>query len=188
MVWSTAAELRLEIGSSTEELSDGDATSWLQMANDKVVSQAGRENSIEVFTVRTNRAGTLIKELRLYFKPALSIDEVYQNEVLLTLTTDYTADTANSKVTLASGLAVNEGDEILINYTPQFLKRWEAKLAAWYIMSTRNMNTAGGTLDVKIARLTEEIASFEKIAADAPKISKYTDHNPARAGVDRWNP
>ena len=184
-MWATADDLRRELRSTPQEITDTEAEEWLRTAYLKIQAEIGRNDIIDYFKVKTDRNGNIVRKFKLFFKPVIEVAEVYLNEAKLD-PSEYSVDLDKGIITIDSGIELYANDEVYVFYSPEILKLWELKLAAFYLLQALAINTGSGTTDVKLERYVEEINSIEKVVMSKPKVASYREHKTPRVGTWNW--
>ena len=168
-MWATADDVRLAAGIDDDSLTDTQIESYIDQAYSLIMGELGG-NFSETRNIKQKASGDLQRIIRLYQKPIISVDGVYKNEELLTESTDYTINLTTGVLTLDSSLDLAENDEIYILYSPQILKTWEIKLAAYMIQSTGQYSTASSNIKIGMEERQKELDKIRDIVLSTPQI------------------
>lgn len=156
MAFNTTADIRrlLNIESGNDLLTDTEITAFLDEANLELYRIIKRKYERDCLIVRTTNTGATKVTYSTSLKPLDSVFRVLVNDVLQTVTTDYTVDLDLGEITFTEN-TVAPGDSVVILSVPTVYKTAELYIA------TSNILISTSALGVN-ALDNPVLAQFEK--------------------------
>ncbi|RLA75224.1 MAG: hypothetical protein DRG78_20720 [Epsilonproteobacteria bacterium] len=172
MAYTTIDDVKRILNIDDNSITDAEIEDFIDEAHRFLLADIGRDNAIYRTYLDYDKFGNLDKTIELPFKPIESVEEVRVNG---DITTDYTIDTSNGKVTLTGD--VSAGDHIKIKYTPSIYKDYETYRAAIDIILRTLINTDSNVVNNLLQNYKEKWNEIRKtIKRENVVIMGYVEH------------
>lgn len=164
----------LNLPSGDNILTDTELQDYLDEANNDFRAQVKRYYEQDMFFATSQKnTGNLIYEYTLALTPVVSIYKVLVNGEEKTVTTDYSLDTTRQKIVFVEG-AIEEGNEIIIQYIPQIYYLTELFMAANNILLRTNLINQNGENNPVLKNYNDKINTYINMICNRTLMGTYS--------------